>query len=463
MMQLPTFGGEMAVFGLGRSGLACVAALRAAGNRVVAWDDREAPRAEAAALGAELRDLTVDFGAPECLIVSPGVPLTHPEPHPAVAAARKAGAEILGDLDLFVMALLHSGRRDKAVLVGITGTNGKSTTTALIGHMLVQAGRCVHVGGNIGTPVLDLPMPQDTETVYVLELSSYQLELNRRLACDIGVLLNITPDHLDRHGDMAGYIAAKQELFKDGASGRLAVFGIDTPDSSRMADRIGVQGRTLRIAGTRKDADIYYENGRLMAGAAAPIDLTACPALAGAHNGQNAAAAVAVGRALGLVDQDMADALTGFAGMPHRSQPVKRHGHLTFVNDSKATNAEAARQALGAYDNIYWIAGGVAKAGGLDGLLPLFDRIRAAYLIGEAADDFAAILKDHMPVNLAGVMDKAVHAAANDAWAAADAPATILLSPACASFDQFADFEARGAAFCAAVDAWCAGQEEGAA
>ena len=464
MMQLPTFSGETGVFGLGRSGLACVAALLAAGNRVAAWDDKPEARAQAEALGAELRDLADDFGAAEQLVVSPGVPLTHPQPHPVVQAAAAHGCAVIGDLDLFAMALEAAGLRGKAVLVGITGTNGKSTTTALIGHMLQAAGKAVHVGGNIGTPVLDLPMPDPAagETVYVLELSSYQLDLNRHLSCDIGVLLNLTPDHLDRHGDMTGYAAAKELLFADGKSARLAVFGIDTPDSERMAARLGVMGRTLRVAATHERADIFYKDGALQAGTST-VDMSGCAALAGAHNGQNAAAALAVGRALGLSDAAMADSFKSFAGMPHRLQPVARHAGLTFVNDSKATNAEATRHALAAYEPIYWIAGGIAKAGGLDGLAPHYGHCRGAFLIGEAAEGFAAELTPHMPAHVCGTMERAVAAAADSALAADDEAATVLLSPACASFDQFADFEARGRAFVDAVDSWCAAQKEGAA
>ena len=472
MINLPILTGETAVFGLGRSGMAAVTALLAAGNRVVAWDDNEAPRLEAEKAGADIRNLvdefTINGEAPTRLIVSPGVPLTHPEPHPVVQAAHGAGCAVLGDLDLFTMALEAAGMREKALIVGITGTNGKSTTTALVAHMLATSGMNVEIGGNIGVPVLHLPMPEtmpeaDGHIVYVLELSSYQLDLNRQLACDIGVLLNITPDHLDRHGDMTGYIAAKELLFANGKCGQLQVIGADDAPCRAIADRQAAGAPTLRIAATHTDADIFYADGCLWEGKSKVLDMSACAALPGAHNGQNAASAFAIGRKLGLDSHAMTAGFASFGGMAHRLQSVRRHKGLNFVNDSKATNAEATRHALAAFENIYWIAGGVAKAGGLNGLAPLYGHVRAAYLIGEAADSFAEELTPLMPTHMADTMDKAVRLAADHASSEAH-EAVILLSPACASFDQFSDFEARGAAFCAAVNDWCARHEaEGAA
>lgn len=467
-MLLPTLTGETAVFGLGRSGMAAVTALLAAGNRVVAWDDNEAPRAAAEKAGAEIRNLVDEFiangEAPARLIVSPGVPLTHPAPHPVIRAAQAAGCAILGDLDLFAMALDAAGMRDKALIIGITGTNGKSTTTALVAHMLAASGMKVETGGNIGVPVLHLPTPEaDGQTVYVLELSSYQLDLNRQLVCDMGVLLNITPDHLDRHGDMTGYTAAKELLFGNGKCAQLQVIGADDTASRGVADRQAASAPTLRIAATHTDADIFYADGCLWEGKSKVLDMSACAALPGAHNGQNAAAAFAIGRKLGLDSHAMTAGFASFGGMAHRLQSVRRHKGLNFVNDSKATNAEATRHALAAFSNIYWIAGGVAKAGGLTGLAPLYAHVCAAYLIGEAADTFQEELAPLMPTHMAGTMDKAVALAAGHA-ATQRQDAVILLSPACASFDQFSDFEARGAAFCAAVNDWCARQEaEGAA
>lgn len=458
MIPLPTLTGETAVFGLGRSGMATVVALLASGNRVVAWDDAAGPRAEAEKCGAIIRNLNEDFGAPTRVIVSPGVPLTHPEPHPIVTAARAAGCAIMGDLDLFAMALNAAESRDAVTLIGITGTNGKSTTTALVTHMLSSAGWQVESGGNIGVPVLALPLLHGEKTAYVLELSSYQLDLNRQLSCDVGVLLNITPDHLDRHGDMAGYVAAKETLFTNGRAGQMRVIGMDDAESRAIAARQAANAALTRIACSHTDADIFYADGCLWQGSTKVLDMTGCPALPGAHNGQNAAAALAIGRRLGLDMREMTASFADFGGMAHRLQSVQRHGKLNFVNDSKATNAEATRHALAAFDNIYWIAGGQAKSGGLTGLAPLYGNVRAAYLIGDAAEGFAADLSPLMPTHIVGTMEKAVSEAASQAEAD-KLDATILLSPACASFDQFVDFEARGDAFCAAVVAWCATQK----
>lgn len=459
MIALPTYSGQTAVFGLGRSGLAAVAALRAGGNWVLAWDDNQAARQAAADLGADLQDPVKDFADVERLVVSPGVPLTHPQPHPAVAAARAAGAEIIGDMDLFHDALHHAGLRADVTLTGVTGTNGKSTTTALLAHMLKTGGHQVYMGGNIGTPVLQLPMVAGA--VYVLELSSYQLDLNRRFAADIGVWLNITPDHLDRHGDMDGYVAAKAHLFAADKCARGKIIAIDDPPSAGMAARLSGAVTTL---GKTDAADIVYDKAQLKS-ADGQIDLADCAALRGAHNAQNAAAAYAVGRSLGMGEADIQAAFETFAGMPHRMQTVAAHAEVTFINDSKATNIEATGHALAAFDNIYWIAGGRAKPEadgrlGLARLSPYFKNIRAAYLIGEAASAMAEELPDALPTHQAGNLKRAVHAAADkarqdrhDRQGRQSAP-VVLLSPACASFDQFPNFEARGAAFCAAVSDW---------
>ncbi len=496
MISLPELIGETAVFGLGLSGLACVDALCAAGMDVVAWDDNADQCAEASARGAKIRNLLENFGHPARLIVSPGIPLTHPAPHPIIDLARQAGTDILGDMDLFQAGLAKIRMKarmadtDHAIcVIGVTGTNGKSTTTALIAHMLAENSWATHTGGNIGCPVLHLPMQKaGQKTAYVLELSSYQLDLNRTLICDVGVLTNLTPDHLDRHGDIAGYIAAKQRLFADDKmvrAARLAVFGSDDADSRRMADVLAnrwaekgkekEKGRVLlRVAFTHSAADIYFDAGHLLR--AGPqhgtrcIDLTQSPALAGPHNGQNAAAALAVGSTLGLSDDQVQAAFNSFTGLAHRLQPVARHGALTFVNDSKATNSAATRHALAAYANIYWIAGGRAKQGGLSGLEASMKQLRHAYLIGEAANAFAHQLACMAPTLACTRVDSLHHAvvqAADQALAdqnMADqyAPATILLSPACASLDQFADFEARGEAFCAAIVEWQGHQKEAA-
>ncbi len=440
MIPLPKFDGETAVFGLGRSGLACVEALLAAGNRVVAWDDDEAPRTEAMRLGAEIRDLAVDFGSPRRLIAAPGVPLTRPKPHAVIKAAHAVECAIGGDMDLLAAACATHKLRPR--LVGITGTNGKSTTTALIHHMLQSAGLDVQMGGNIGKPVMQLDWPKRDDSVYVLELSSYQLDLNINFAADIGVLTNITPDHIERHGDMAGYVAAKEKLFATTPS-PLAVIACDDAESEAIAVRHAARG------------------GQVVQVRAQDAPPSNWPALRGTHNAQNAALARAVGHALGVSDKQINASFADFTGLAHRLQPVMQHGALVFVNDSKATNVEATRHALAAYDNIYWIAGGRPKLNGDDGLTglkPYYETVRAAYLIGEAAPEFAAALSPHMPCTISKTLARAVHDAAEQA----DADmcddviegATILLSPACASFDQFADFEMRGDAFVAAVTDW---------
>ena len=455
MIALPTYSGETAIFGLGRSGLAAVAALVAAGNRVVAWDDAPAPRAKAAELGADIRDLTQDFGTAQRLIVSPGVPLTHPAPHGVIAAARAAKAEIWGDMDLFADALAHGDMRDEVTLIGITGTNGKSTTTALVAHMLATAGRKTYQGGNIGTPVLELPLEKGA--AYVLELSSYQLDLNRRFGVDIGVWLNLSPDHLDRHGDMAGYAAAKAQLFADGKAAQARIIGIDDAHGRAVADKLAHDGLPLKTLGAQNADLIYLANAFQSAGES--VSLADCPALPGAHNAQNAAAAFAVGQAMGLSPKQILAAFESFGGMAHRLQIIADYEAIKFVNDSKATNVEATRHALAAFDNIYWIAGGRAKMSadgdiGLDMLAPYFGNVRGAYLIGEAAQVFAAALADAMPTTVSGTLDQAVADAAMQAKSDhLDAP-VVLLSPACASFDQYDDFEARGDAFAAAIADW---------
>ena len=464
MMTLPTFTGETAVFGLGLSGLACVDVLLLSGCEVVAWDDNPEQCALAEKRGARIRNLTQDFGTPARLILSPGIPLTHPAPHPVVMAAQQSGTEILGDMDLFQAGLdqwmgQNPEARDDVIVIGVTGTNGKSTSTALIGHMLNASGWQAHIGGNIGTPILQLEAPQQgVKTAYVLETSSYQLALNNHLNCDFGVLTNLTPDHIERHGSMAGYIAAKQKLFAEGKAQSLRVIGTDEAEGAEMAAALASQGVAItQISASNADASIHYAADGLYRQGERLMGLEFMPALRGLHNAQNAAAAFCVGEALGLSVMQITESFISFPGLAHRMQPVERFGHLTFINDSKATNADAARQALGACRNIYWIAGGQAKQGGLGGLENNLGEVRQAYLIGEAMALFNQQLADmvpHLPRQDCAVLDDAVVAAANQALADDLEEATILLSPACASFDQYASFEARGDAFCASVAAW---------
>ncbi len=448
MIEVYPFSGyPVAVMGLGKSGLATAEALRAAGATVWAWDDSEAKRAEAKAKGFEPVDLMAcDWSELTSLVLSPGIPHTHPHPHPVAALARKHKVEIIGDIELLARC------ERLASFVGVTGTNGKSTTTALIGHILKKAGKRAAVGGNIGMPVLALDPIGDG--IYVLEMSSYQLELTVSLTFDVAVLINISPDHLDRHGGMNGYIAAKKLIFHRQTSPRTAVVGVDDPNALALHDelvRIGDQNVIAISAARRLDRGVYVEDGVLydaVQGEAKKIgDLRPIPTLPGQHNWQNAAAAYAACRALGIDSAVIVEAMASYPGLPHRQETVAIADGLTFINDSKATNADAAAQALGCYDAIYWIAGGRAKEGGIASLAPFFSRIRHAYLIGESAQLFAQSLPDSLPREISVTLDAAVKAAHRDARKDGATGAVILLSPASASFDQFANFEARGDAF----------------
>lgn len=445
-------GRRVGVLGLGRSGLAAARALRAGGARPVLWDDGEAPRSAAEAEGFAVEDLSRERAWAETplLVVSPGVPHLFPAPHPAVAAAQKAGARIDNDVSLFFRAIAMTGAGVRTVAV--TGSNGKSTTTALIDHILGAAGRPRQTGGNIGRGVLDLDPPADGETV-VLELSSYQIELARVLAPDIAVFLNLSPDHLDRHGGLGGYFAAKRRLFELGAP-EVSVIGVDDGFgrflAATLADPSGEGGRLVPVSVGAKlrgeGRSVFMNRDFLTEWAkgkqAAAFDMREAPALRGDHNRQNACAAWAAARALGVGPKIVEAALRSFAGLPHRLERVGEAGGVVFVNDSKATNADAAEKALLACDRIRWIAGGVPKAGGIEPLRPLFPKVAKAYLVGEAAAGFAATLGAH-PHELCGDLATAVARAA----AEAEPGETVLLSPACASFDQHRDYEARGDAF----------------
>jgi UDP-N-acetylmuramoylalanine--D-glutamate ligase len=449
-------GKPVGVLGLGRSGLAAARALAAGGAAPLCWDDGEARREAAAAEGFAVEDLTRPraWERARHLIVSPGVPHLFPAPHPAIAAAEAAGALIDNEVGLFFRALAMTGAEAK--VVAVTGSNGKSTTTALIAHILRGAGRPVQVGGNIGRAVLDLDPPADGETL-VLELSSYQIELARTLLADVAVFLNLTPDHLDRHGGLGGYFAAKKRLFELGVP-RAAVVGVDDPYGRRLAASLREDPSTgapvTEISAQtrlRSERPAAFMNKAFLVewrkGAqATSVDLRPALGLKGAHNHQNACAAYAAARALGLGPRVIEAGLMSFDGLPHRLQRVAERGGVTFVNDSKATNADAAGKALGAYDRVRWIAGGRAKAGGIEPLRPLFDRVARAYLIGEAAPAFAETLGE-TPHALCGDLAAALRLAA----AEAEPGEAVLLSPACASFDQFESFEARGDAFIALV------------
>lgn len=448
MIAVPGFEGRrVAVFGLGRSGITAARALKAGGAQPILWDDSVSSRMQAEAEGFMVEDLTAaDWSGFAALVLSPGAPLTHPKPHWAVGKAKAAGVEVIGDIELFARALAALPDGERPRVVAITGTNGKSTTTALIGWVLKQAGLTVHVGGNIGIGVLALPTPTP-DAVYVVEVSSYQLDLTTGFAPDVAILTNITPDHLDRHGGMDGYVAAKARLFANLKPWATALIGVDEEASLRVAETLGARARMVSTADLTL-AQIRASPGRLSADGE-PVDFSAARSLPGRHNAQNAAFAYVAARALGVDHEAALKGLLSFPGLAHRMEPVGRLGRVRFVNDSKATNADAARQALSSYDRVFWIVGGRAKAGGIDDLSDLFPRVTEAFLIGEAAGPFAAALGD-TPHRISGDMAAAVRAA-HEAAAATGREEVVLLSPAAASFDQYPDFEARGEAFRAAV------------
>lgn len=435
-------GKTVGVFGLGRTGLAVVEALQAGGANVWAFDDSERACESAAAAGVPIVDLQVaDFAQMDSYVLSPGVPLTHPKPHWSVEKARAAGVEIIGDTEVFVRQIAGT----KARLVAITGTNGKSTTTALIGHVLSQCGFDVEVGGNIGTAVFLLGPPVAGK-IYVLEMSSYQIDLTPSLHADVAVLMNVSPDHIDRHGTFENYAAVKARIFAHQAAQDTAVISVDDAICRQIAE--GLYGaRVVKISVEQKLADgVSAIDGVLRSGDDV-IDLGDMAGLRGKHNWQNACATFATGRAFGLVAGDMAQAMASFTGLVHRMEQVGRIDKVVFVNDSKATNADASAHALATFEPIYWIAGGRSKQGGIESLRRFFPRIARAYLIGEAADDFAATLDGEVPVEMCHTLDVAVARAARDARKERAGEPVVLLSPACASFDQYASFDVRGDAF----------------
>ncbi|MBU1755949.1 MAG: UDP-N-acetylmuramoyl-L-alanine--D-glutamate ligase [Alphaproteobacteria bacterium] len=427
MIVSPAWSGrKYAVLGLARSGRATVEALLAAGADVLAWDTQPEAREPFAGRAALADPLEADLTGYAGVVVSPGVPLNT---HPIAGHAAKFGVPVIGDIELFAQARVHLPPHK---VVGITGTNGKSTTTALVHHILKTAGVPTTMGGNIGLPILEQePLPEGG--VYVLELSSYQIDLTRSLVCEAAALLNITPDHLDRYEDFSAYAASKGRLFAMQDSGALAFFGAD--DAMTMA--------TYEAARSRRP------DGR--ARRIEPEGISASqpnwPALQGPHNLANAAMAAALAEAMGVARADCEAALCTFAGLPHRMERVASLGDVLYVNDSKGTNTAATAPALAAFDNIHWIVGGLAKDPGLGECEARLGHVKAAYTIGSAGPQFAALLEARLPVTRSETLGRAVR----DAAAAAEPGDTVLLSPACASFDQFADFEARGEAFRAAV------------
>jgi UDP-N-acetylmuramoylalanine--D-glutamate ligase len=446
-------GKRVAVFGLGRTGLTAARALVAGGAEVALWDEKAASRDAAAAEGFAVVDLTTaDWSEFAALMLSPGVPLTHPEPHWTVVKAKEAGVEIVGDIELFARSVNAAPEHKRPKVVAITGTNGKSTTTALIDHICRAAGKDARIGGNIGIGVLGLE-DMHGGAVYVLEVSSYQLDLTFSLKPDVAVLLNISPDHLDRHGGMDGYVAAKRRVLLNQGKGDTAVIGVDDQWCQRICTEITAANRrtiTPISSGRAIGRGVYALQGVLYDGSGERVvevcDLLRARALPGRHNWQNAAAAYAACRALGIPAADVADAILSFPGLAHRMELVGTIGGVKFINDSKATNADAARQAMSTYPRFYWIAGGVPKAGGIDSLTDLFPHVAKAYLVGQAAPEFAETLEGQAPCVISGDIQTAVAQAYADARAEGG-EAIVLLSPACASFDQFPDFEVRGDAF----------------
>jgi UDP-N-acetylmuramoylalanine--D-glutamate ligase len=448
MIPVTTFAGKtVAVFGLGGSGLATCHALIAGGATVIAFDDdaKKVVQASEAKVGtADLRN--IDWTTIAALILTPGVPLTHPEPHWSAKLAQAAGVEIIGDIELFCRE--RRAHAPDAPFVAITGTNGKSTTTALIAHLLRHAGRDVQMGGNIGVPVLQLE-PPSPERHYVIECSSYQLDLAPSIDPTVGIMLNVTPDHIDRHGSIEHYAAVKSRIL---GRAKVRIVGVDDDYGRGMAKGLAAMQREVVPISINRIVSHGYVGGerniyRTGGSEAEDIaDLTGIGSLRGSHNMQNAVAAVAACSALGVDDRTLQEGLRTFPGLAHRMEEIGKKGAVLFINDSKATNADSAAKALASFDNIYWIAGGLPKEGGIASLAEFFPRIRKAYLIGKAASEFAQTLDGHVPYDMAGTLDAALDHAARDALASGK-PAVVLLSPACASFDQFPNFEVRGNRF----------------
>jgi len=461
--MVPTFqyaGERVVVMGLGKSGLSAAASLREGGALVEVWDDKPQALAEGKAKGFAAFDTTaMNLTGVRALVWSPGVPHSFPKSHALAVKARVQDVPLVCDVDLLVEA------EHDAIVVAITGTNGKSTTTALTAHLFKSAQRKTAVGGNLGIPALDLE-PLGRDGTYILELSSYQLELMPHLACDTAVLLNITPDHLDRHGGMEGYIAAKRRIFNGQRAPRTAIIGVDDSHCIAVYEQLRRDGvhRVVPISAQRSVAGGVSAVDGILIDATGDkpitiIDLTSVTRLPGAHNWQNAAAAAAAALSQGLTHAEIAEGIKTFPGLKHRQELVTSVANTNFVNDSKATNADAAEKALVFYDNIYWIAGGQAKEGGIASLTPLFPRIRHAFLIGEAATDFAHVLEGEVAFDFYTDLKSAIADAGEMALDQKLPGATVLLSPACASFDMFKNFEERGDIFRETVlDLWPQGQ-----
>jgi UDP-N-acetylmuramoylalanine--D-glutamate ligase len=451
-------GKRVAVFGLARTGLSSVLSLKAGGADVLAWDDNATARDLGSQAGADITPWREwGWSGIAALVLSPGVPLTHPNPHEVVLHAQRAGVPVIGDVELFAREIRpDASKPGRAPVIAITGTNGKSTTTALIGHVLAANGFDAQVGGNIGKAVLDLN-PPSARTIYVIEMSTFQIDLTPGLAPDVGILSNLTPDHIDRHGSMENYAAIKARLMKAVPKSGLTAIGVDDGYTAAIFTGLsGTGGNAVPVSvGKVLGRGIFVVDGVLydaQNGAAAKVmALDEAQNLPGAHNWQNAALAYAAVKPYVKEPRAIAKAIASFPGLAHRMESVGSIGKIAFVNDSKATNADAAAKALGVYPDIFWITGGKAKEGGIEPLAPFFDRIRRAYLIGDAAPGFARTLDGKAPYVMAGTLEKAVELATHDAESSPAPAPVVLLSPACASYDQFRDFEHRGDVFREAV------------
>jgi UDP-N-acetylmuramoylalanine--D-glutamate ligase len=452
VIPVTTFAGKkVAVFGLGGSGLVGASALLAGGADVIGYDDDAQSVAKAAAAGIPTADLrTIDWSKVAALVLAPGVPLTHPAPHWTVDLAHKANVEVIGDIELFCRERRKFA--PDAPFVAITGTNGKSTTTALIAHLVTSAGMDAQLGGNIGTAILSLAPPR-ADRVHVIECSSYQIDLAPMLDPSVGILINLSEDHLDRHGTMAHYAEVKGRLVAGVQESGTAIVGVDDDWCRQIASRLEDAGKNVIRISARQEltSGIYVSQQRVMRAngvdAEQIAELGGIGSLRGLHNAQNAACATAAALALGLDPNAIQAGLRSFPGLAHRMEEIGRRGAALYVNDSKATNADSSAQALACFPNIYWIAGGKPKTGGIESLRGFFPRIRKAYLIGEAAQEFAATLGSDVPHEIDGTLDKALAAASRDADGSSAAEPVVLLSPACASFDQYRNFEVRGDAF----------------
>jgi UDP-N-acetylmuramoylalanine--D-glutamate ligase len=449
MIPVKSFAGKkVAVFGLGGSGLASAQALQAGGADVIGFDDSAASVDKAKAAGITTEDLRkIDWSNVSALLLAPGVPLTHPEPHWSSQLAKKAGAEIIGDVELFC----RERRRlaPNSPFVAITGTNGKSTTTALIHHLLRSAGRDAQLGGNIGTAVLTLE-PPSADRAHVVECSSYQIDLAPTIDPRVGVFINLSEDHLDRHGTIEHYAAVKERLVAGVQDDGAAVIGVDDEWCAAAAERVAAKGKNVvRISVRKRLPDgIYAESGQIIRAKAGKTETIAAldgiGSLRGVHNAQNACCAAASALAVGLTPEQIQAGFCSFPGLAHRMEQVGRKGAVLFVNDSKATNADSSAQALASFTDMFWIAGGKPKTGGITSLEKFFPRIRKAYLVGQAAEEFARTLDGKASYEITGTIDRAVEASARDAAASGLKEPVVLLSPACASFDQFRNFEIRG-------------------